>query len=113
MESRKSKKTRSYGEASKISRDARSSLSPPAATSRPQLKDRVKSAPLVAQTARARQEKQSKHASTSVRSAAKGRQDVESPPPTPAYLLSPVLALQERPVQNVSASGQVRAFHRL
>lgn len=114
MESRKSKKTRSYGEASRSSRDTRSSLSSPSATSRPHLKDRVKSAPLVAQTPKTRQEPQSKHASTSVRVVTRAAtQDVGSPPLTPESPISPKPNQEEKLPTTLNASGQVRTRYLL
>ncbi|KAL8797233.1 MAG: hypothetical protein Q9195_000700 [Heterodermia aff. obscurata] len=56
MESRRSKKTRFYGDASKTSRDPNQSLSSPSSASRPPLKDRVKSAPSIAQSAKSKHE---------------------------------------------------------
>ena len=107
MESRKSKKTRSHAEASWSSRDVRSSLSPPVVISRPQLKDRVKSAPLVAQTGKARQEKLSKHISTSAGAATRVKQESVSSPVTSDPPPSPIFRPEERTSQSLSASGQV------
>jgi len=108
MESRKPKKSRTHGEATKSSRDVRSSLSPAAIASRPQLKDRGKSAPLVPQTSKPKQEKHSIHASTSSRASARPKQDVDTPPLTPTSPLSPVQIQQEELSQDGSASRQVR-----
>ncbi|KAL8822644.1 MAG: hypothetical protein Q9191_006622 [Dirinaria sp. TL-2023a] len=108
MESRRSKTTRSHGEASKSARDPRSSLSP-AHSSRPHLKDRVKSAPLVAQTSRVRQDAiRSKHASTSARAASREKQYGNSPPLTPTPPLSPLFRQQAEPAQYANAHGQTR-----
>ena len=107
MESRKSKKTRSHAEASRSSRDVRSSLSPPVAISRPQIKDRVKSAPLVAQTGKARQEKLSKHVSTSAGAVTRGKHESVSSPSTSDAPPSPIFGPGERTSQSLSASGQV------
>jgi hypothetical protein len=101
LESRK--KTR-HDEATKSSRDVSSSLSPAAIASRPQLKDRGKSAPLVPQTSKPKQEKHSKHASKSSRASARPKQDVDTPPLTPTSPLSPVQNQQEELSQNGSAS---------
>ena len=111
MEARKAKKTRSYGEASKSSRDARSSLSPPAATSRPQLKDRVKSAPLVASTAKIRPDKQSKHASALGRAGSRRTHEIDSPLSTPESSLSPKLRQEEGSLENERALGSVRVYY--
>lgn len=108
MESRRSKTTRSHGEASKSARDTRSSLSA-AHSSRPQLKDRVKSAPLVAQTSRVRQDvMRSKHPSTSARAASREKQYGNSPPLTPTPPLPPLLGQQGEPAQSANALGQTR-----
>lgn len=77
MESKKPKKTRSHGEASKSSRNSHQPLSSPIAGSRPPLKDRVKSAPLIAQSTKTQHDGRARHAP--VKPAAREKEDVHNP----------------------------------
>lgn len=93
MESRRSKKTRSYGEASKPSRDSHQSLSPPTSGSRPLLKDRVKSAPLVAQSAKIKHDARARHGT--VKPSPREEEGTQPPPSAPDYPSSRTAGQQE------------------
>ena len=107
MESRKSKKTRSYGEGSKSSKESHQPFSPPVSSARPQLKDRVKSAPLVAQSTKPKHEGRAKHAF--VQPAVREGEDEEHPHNGPAYSPTHVVGQQEAATQTSSIPDSVSA----
>ena len=102
MESRRSKKTRSYGEASKPSRDSHQSLSPPTSGSRPLLKDRVKSAPLVAQSVKNKHDGRARHGT--VKPSLKEEDGTQPPPSAPDYPSSRTAGQQESCTHTASVS---------
>lgn len=92
MESRRSKKTRSYGEVTKTSRDSHQSPSTPTSGARPPLKDRVKSAPLVAQSAKVKHDGRTRHGTVKP---SPREEEGTQPPPSAQDCSSPRTAEQQ------------------
>ena len=112
MESRKSKKTRSYGDGSKTSRDSHSTHSPPlSGLVRPQLKDRVKSAPLIAQSTKTKHEGRAKYASNQP-PAGEGEYG-HAPTSVSGYPATYIAGQQESCTQTSSTFDSVSARYRL